>query len=152
MPKELYEIDKGDIVSVYNRDFITNQVFRLGSGPAALNNYQLMDGIEERWLAVRPQEKGLCVLGEVVKIDLQKPGAIISYKNREYKKTNSKQGRSIGTSEMGFPRYYNIEYYDYISEDGREYLFVQKSDNNYIVFTGEAVIPSAIMVFPVPGQ
>ncbi len=152
MPRELYEIDKGDIVSVYNRDFITEQVFRLGSGPAALNNYQLRDGIEEKWLAVRPWEAGLCVLGEVVKIDLQKPGATISHGDREYRKTNSRQGRSIGTSEMGFPRYYNIEYYDYISEDGREYLFVQKSDNNYIVFTGEAVIPSAIMIFPGTGK
>lgn len=36
MTKSVFEVEVGDIVSVYNQDFITDQVYRLGAGSASI--------------------------------------------------------------------------------------------------------------------
>ncbi len=151
MTKSVFEVEVGDIVSVYNQDFIADQVYRLGAGTAAMTNYRLKDGSEVKWFAVRKHEEtDLVFLGGEVVMQIDEPEESITIDEITYRQTNKTQGRATGTSSMGYPRYINMEYYDYVAESGDFFLFVQKSDDGLIVFTAEPVITSAVMVFPKP--
>jgi hypothetical protein len=149
--KSVFEVEVGDIVSIYNQDFITDQVYRLGAGRATMTNYRLKDGSEVKWFAVRKQEENNSVfMGNEVMIQIDEPEECIILDEITYQQVNKTQGRATGTSSMGYPRYLNMEYFDYVAESGDFYLFVQKSDDGIVAFTGEPVISSAVMVFPKP--
>ena len=151
MTKSVFEVEVGDIVSVYNQDFIADQVYRLGAGSAAMSNYRLKDGSEVKWFAIRKQEESDSIfLGDEVVLQIEQPEDTITIAERTYIQVKKTNGRAIGTSDMGYPRYLNMEYFDYVAERGDFYLFVQKSDDGIVAFTGEPVISSAVMVFPKP--
>lgn len=151
MTKSVFEVEVGDIVSVYNQDFITDQVYRLDAGSASITNYRLKDGSEVKWFAIRKQEESDSIfLGEEVVLQIEQPEDTIKVAGLTYKQVKNASGRAIGTSDMGYPRYLNMEYFDYVAESGDFYIFVQKSDDGIVAFTGEPVIPSAVMVFPKP--
>lgn len=151
MTKSVFEVEVGDIVSVYNQDFIADQVYRLGAGTAAMTNYRMKDGIEVKWFAIRKQEESDSIfLGDEVVLQIEQPEDTITIAERTYIQVKKTNGRAIGTSDMGYPRYLNMEYFDYVAERGDFYLFVQKSDDGIVAFTGEPVISSAVMVFPKP--
>lgn len=151
MVKSVFEVEAGDILSVYNRDFIAEQVFRLGSPGAATSNYLLKDGSEVKWFAARKKDSGetFC-LGDEVSLKTDQPGENLFVEGTGYSLVNRVQGRTTGTSAMGYPRFINMEYFDYAAESGDRFLFVQKSDRGLVAFTGEPVISSALMVFPKP--
>jgi hypothetical protein len=149
--KSVFEVDVGDIVSVYNQDFITDQVYRLGAGSATMANYRLKDGSEVKWFAIRKQEENdSFFLGEEVVLHIEQPEDTITIAELTYKQVKKTSGRAICTSDMGYPRYLNMEYFDYVAESGDTCLFIQKSDDGIVAFTGEPVITSAVMVFPKP--
>lgn len=151
MTKSVFEVEVGDIVSVYNQDFIADQVYRLGSGSAAMANYRLKDGSEVKWFAIRKQDESNSIfLGDEVVLQIEQPEDTIEMAELTYRQVNKTKGRAIGTSDMGYPRYLNMEYFDYVAESGDFYLFVQKNDDGLVAFTGEPVISSAVMVFPKP--
>ena len=153
MAKSIHEVETGDIVSVYNRDFITDQVYKLGTGAGAAVNLRLKDGSEIRWMAVRKQEDDdLLVLGEEVDLEGQETSAELTLAGTKFSLAVEKSGRAVGTSAMGYPRYVNMEYYDYVAEKEGYYLFIQKEADNQVAFSGQAVINSAVMVFPKPKQ
>ncbi len=151
MTKSVFEVEVGDIVSIYNQDFIADQVYRLGAGAAAMTNYRLKDGSEVKWFAIRKQDESASIfLGDEVVLQIEQPEDTIEIAELTYKQVKKTEGRAIGTSDMGYPRYLNMEYFDYVAESGEFYLFVQKSDDGIVAFTGEPVISSAVMVFPKP--
>lgn len=174
MAKSVAEVEVGDILSVYNRDFIVDQVFRLGHGGSQWANYRLKDGSEVKWFALRGAEQGLQVLGQEMPLFTKAAGKIIDQEafqpagqdeglirgepgdkqltlgGKPYELVATVQGRATGVSAMGYPRYINIRFYDYAGEKPDHYLFVQKDSDSVIIFAGEAVIASAVMVFPKP--
>ena len=153
MAKSVRDVEAGDIVSVYNRDFITDEVYKLGAGAKSAVNLRLKDGSEIRWMAVRKKaDDDLLVLGEEVDLENQETGSELTIKETKFSLTGEKSGRAVGTSEMGYPRYVNMHYYDYAAEEEGLYLFVQKEADGKTAFSGEAVINSAVMVFPKPKQ
>jgi len=149
--KSIHDVEAGDIISVYNRDYITDQVYKLGAGPAATVNMRLKDGSDIRWMAVRKQEgSDLLAMGEQVDLDAEECGEQLILENKKFNLVGEKSGRAIGTSSMGYPRYVNMDYYDYAAESGDIYLFVQKEPDSRVAFSGEAVINSAVIVYPKP--
>ncbi len=162
MVKSVFEVEAGDILSIYNRDYIVDQVFRLGGGASQTANYRLKDGSEVRWFAVRRSGRELLVLGEEIEPTGEgfaegsgltggdAAGEEVTFGEEVFKRIATAQGRSTGTSAMGYPRFINVSYSDYVGEESDRYLFVQQSGDERIVFVGETVITSAVMVFPRP--
>lgn len=151
MAKSIHDVEAGDIVSVYNRDFIVDQVHKLGTGEMAVVNMRLKDASEIRWLAVRKAEgSDLLVMGEEVEFEAEESGGHITLDEVKYNLLSERSGRAVGTSSMGYPRYVNMDYLDYISEAEEKYLFVQKEADARVAFSGDVVINSAVMVFPKP--
>ncbi len=150
MVKSIFELEAGDILSVYNQDFILDQVYRLGSGSSAMVNYRLKDGSEVKWFAARSSGQELLVMGDEVQLQKDQLGESIDLGHQTFKQIGKSQGRAIGTSDMGYPRYVQMEYLDYADESSNSFLFVQKSEDNVSAFTGEAVIASGVMVYPKP--
>lgn len=152
MGKSVFELDTGDILSVYNRDFIAEQVYKIGTGSAAKMNCLLKDGSDARWFAARNYDSEILVLGEEIELEKEQQGEIIALGDENFKLIGTASGRAIGTSDLGLPRYINMEYHDYSNQDGRKYLFIQKSDDRRVAFFGETVIGSAVFVFPNPDK
>ncbi len=150
MAKGIFDLEAGDILSVYNRDFITDQVFKLGMGASAVVNYRLKDGMEVKWFAVRSYEQNIMVLGDEVKLPDDQTGEEIFWEGQTFRQFGKTAGRAIGNSDMGYPRYVQMECIDYANEESTSYIFVQKSENVVIAFSGEPVIGGAIMIFPKP--
>jgi len=134
--KSVFEVDVGDIVSIYNQDFIADQVYRLGAGSATMANFRLKDGSEVKWLAIRKQEESDSIfLGDEVVLQIDQPEDTIEIAGLTYRQVNKTKGRAIGTSDLGYPRYLNMEYFDYVAESGDFYLFIQKDDDGIVAFT-----------------
>ncbi|MDZ4132610.1 MAG: hypothetical protein U1E11_05680 [Dethiobacteria bacterium] len=150
MAKGIFALEAGDILSVYNRDFITDQVFKLGMGASAVVNYRLKDGMEVKWFAARSYGQQLMILGDEVKLPVDQTGEKFDWEGQTYRQLGKTEGRAIGTSEMGYPRYVQMECIDYVNEESTNYIFVQKSEDVVTAFSGEPVIGGAIMVFPKP--
>lgn len=152
MGKNIFELEVGDILSIYDRDFMVEQVYKIGNGPATKLNCELKDGSDTRWFGVRNYDGTIMVLGEELQIDFNQAEDLVTIDSESYKKTDRAQGRAVGTSDLGYPRYINMEYYDFASDKGSKYLFIQKSDSQTVAFCGERVINSAVMVFPNPNK
>jgi hypothetical protein len=148
--KGIFDLEAGDILSVYNRDFITDQVFKLGLGASAVVNYRLKDGMEVKWFAARSYKQEIMVLGDEVKLPADQTGEEIVWKGQTFRQLEKIEGRAIGTSEMGYPRYVQMECIDYANVESTSYIFVQKSEDVVTAFSGEPVIGGAIMIFPKP--
>jgi len=150
--KSVFELEAGDILSIYDRDFMVKQVYKIGAGPATKLNCELKDGSETRWFGARSNDGSLMVLGEELQIDFNQADDLVTIDSESYKKIDTAQGRAIGTSDLGYPRYINMEYHDYACDEGSKYLFIQKSSSQTVAFCGERVISSAVMVFPNPNK
>lgn len=152
MGKSIFDLEVGDFLSIYDRDFIVEQVYKIGSGPAAKLNCLLKDGSETRWFGARSYSEIVMVLGEEFQVDFVQGQNSISIDSENFKIIDTAQGRAAGTSDLGYPRYINMEYFDFLSDEGSKYLFIQKGDNKMVAFCGEVVISSAVMVFPNPNN
>jgi len=149
--KSLFDVEAGDFISVYDRDFIVDQIYRLGSGQTVQANYRLRDGQDVKWLALRNSDTGDQIyLGEELILGVDQTGDLITVDEQLFRRVKETEGRAIGSSSAGYPRYINLTYLDYAAASGALYMFIQKSDEGRIVFSGEPVINSAIMVFPKP--
>lgn len=152
MGKSIFDLEAGDILSIYNRDFVVEQVYKIGNGPAAKLNCLMKDGNDTMWFGARSYDGTVMVLGEEMQVDFDHLESLVTVDSESYKKIDTAQGRVVGTSDQGFPRYINMEYYDFASDEGSKYLFIQKGDNQTVAFYGERVIDSAVMVFPNPNK
>jgi hypothetical protein len=146
--KNVFDIAVGDIVSVYNQDFVTEQVFNLSMGRSRSINYKLRDGREVKWLCVRKFEQELLVLGEEASLETETFGQELVYAGHTFNLVRKGSGRAHGTSEMGYPRYINLEYYDYEDPAREVYLFVQKADSEVLAYVGEPIIASGLEIYP----
>ncbi len=151
MAKDVFDLDVGDILSVYDRDFIVKQVSKLamGNNPTAVNCC-LEDGRETRWFAARKSNPNILAIGEEIQLEVNQIGEKITFKDVSYLQSNKFKGRAISSSDLGYPRYVSTDYFDYKSESSDKYLFIQKSGDDVTAFYGEPVIASAVMVFPKP--
>ncbi len=144
---ELYEIEKGGIVSVYNQDFIVDQAVKLNKDSV---NCLLKDGSVIKWLCVRGFGEAVAVLCEPVVLDGDEFGQSLQYNAVEYTLLQKGSARAVATSSMGYPRFINVDFFDYSAGDNRHYLFILKSSGEITAMAGETVISSGIMVFPKP--
>ena len=150
--KSIFDLEVGDILSIYDRDYIVEQVYKIGNGPAAKLNCLLKDGSETRWFGARDDDGITMMLGEELHVDFNQADNNITIDSENFKKVGTAQGRAVGTSDLGYPRYINMEYFDFVSDEGSKYLFIQKGDNRTVAFCGERVINSAVLVFPNPNK
>ena len=147
--KELFEMENGSIVSVYNQDFTVEQVVKLNAGSL---NYLLKDGAAVKWLCARIFDEAAAVLCDQVTLDGDSFGKELHHDGVDYTLLKTGSTRAVTTSSMGYPCYVNMEFYDYSAGDGARYLFVMKGEGLVTAAAGETVIGSAIMVFPKPHQ
>lgn len=150
MGKSVFELEAGDILSIYDRDFMVKQVYKIGNGPATKLNCELKDGSDTRWFGARNYEETLMVLGVELQIDFNQSEDIVTIDSGSFMRIGKARGRAVGTSDLGYPRYINLEYYDFACDKGSKYLFIQKGNSKTVAFFGERVISSAVMVFPNP--
>ena len=143
----LFEVEKGGIVSVYNQDFIVEQTVKLNSERI---NYLLKDGLTMKWLCVRALDDTVAVLCDQVVLESDQFSQSLSHDGVEYTIFQKGSARAVTTSAMGYPRYSNLDYFDYSAGDNLRYLFIVKSSEQITALAGEAIISSGIMVFPKP--
>jgi hypothetical protein len=149
LKKELCEMKKDDIVSIYNQDFLVERAVRLGMGNARNVNYRLKDGSLVKWFCVRDRgDEGLLALCDEIALETGDFRETLSHGGVDYTLQDKGSIRAVVTSAMGYPRYVNIEYFDYAAPAQGRYLFVQSGDGAVDAFAGETVIASAVMVFP----
>jgi hypothetical protein len=144
---ELYEVESGGIVSIYNQDFVVEQAVKLNTGSV---NYLIKDGRVVKWLCIRNPGEPVAVLCDQVVLEADEFGPSLHHNGVEYTLFQKGSARAITTSSMGYPRYINLEYYDYAAADNQQYLFIVKGSEQLTVAAGLAVIGSGIMVFPKP--
>jgi len=145
--KELYELEKGSIISIYNQDFVVEQAIKLNKGSV---NYQLQDGATVKWLCVRTYGAVLPVLCDQITLAEDNFNETLHYGDINYRLLDQGNCRAVATSAMGYPRFVNMDYYDYTAGDDRHFLFVMQAEGQITALAGEAIITSGIMVFPKP--
>lgn len=148
--RDIFNLGKGDYVSVYNRDYRVEQVSRLGPGNIQRLNYQVRDGSDCRWLCIRDYGGTLVVLGEEVRLETEVMAPQVVHQGTVYNLLDRGNARGVTTSNLGYPRYVNLDYCDYQDENKVYYLFVHKVDGKVTAVRGEPVIQEAVMVFPRP--
>lgn len=150
MTKDVFDLEKGDFLSIYNRDYVVEEIYKIGAGEAAALNCLLRDGREERWFAARRAAGTLFYFGEKMDLEHFDPESPLEFEDGIYHMVASKQGRAVAVSNMGYPRYVNMEYYDYRESGGEKFIFIQRREGESLIFEGEPVISSALVVFPSP--
>ena len=145
--QELFEMEKGSVVSLYNQDFVVEELVKLHKGSC---NYLLKDGATVKWLCVRNLGAVVPVLCDQVALEDESFGETLHYGGIDYRLLAQGKARAVATSAMGYPRFVNVSYYDYGAGDDRHFLFIVQSGGQVTALAGETVISSAIMVFPKP--
>jgi hypothetical protein len=145
--QELYEMEKGSIVSLYNQDFVVEQVVKLHKGSC---NYLLKDGAAVKWLCVRNHGAVVPVLCDQVTLTDESFSETLRHGGVDYRLLAQGNARAVATSAAGYPRFVSIDYYDYSAGNDRHFLFIMQTGGEVTALAGESVISSAIMVFPKP--
>ncbi|UNC91562.1 DUF4178 domain-containing protein [Candidatus Contubernalis alkaliaceticus] len=146
----IYNVEKGDFVSIYNQDYTVDQVIKLGTGNNNNVNILIKDGSLRKWLCLRNYGEVFFVLCDEMTLEIRDFTDQLSYNNNGYDILNKGSVRAIATSNLGYPQYINIDFFDYLRKDKLEYLFVQIISGKVTFMIGEPVISTAIMVYPRP--